>query len=61
MRPTVLIVDDHAGFRQAARALLECDGYVTNIFSELDLPATAEAHRRVLAVLKYLQAPAVAH
>jgi DNA-binding NarL/FixJ family response regulator len=27
MRQTVLIVDDHAGFRQAARALLECDGY----------------------------------
>ena len=27
MRRTVLIVDDHAGFRQAARALLECDGY----------------------------------
>jgi DNA-binding NarL/FixJ family response regulator len=27
MRRTVLIIDDHAGFRQAARALLECDGY----------------------------------
>jgi len=24
---TVLIVDDHAGFRHAARALLEADGY----------------------------------
>jgi DNA-binding NarL/FixJ family response regulator len=24
---TVLIVDDHAGFRQAARALLEAEGY----------------------------------
>ena len=27
MRQTVLIIDDHAGFRGAARALLEFDGY----------------------------------
>ncbi len=27
MPPTVLIVDDHAGYRSAARALLEADGY----------------------------------
>lgn len=27
MPPTVLIVDDHAGFRRAARALLEADGF----------------------------------
>jgi two-component system response regulator EvgA len=27
MQPTVLIVDDHAGFRRAARALLESEGY----------------------------------
>jgi DNA-binding NarL/FixJ family response regulator len=27
MRQTVLIIDDHAAFRQAARALLEFDGY----------------------------------
>lgn len=27
MPHTVLIVDDHAGFRHAARALLEADGY----------------------------------
>ena len=28
MEHTVLIVDDHAGFRASARALLEADGYV---------------------------------
>src|SRR4051794_41491768 len=27
MLPTVLIVDDHAGYRSAARALLEAEGY----------------------------------
>jgi DNA-binding NarL/FixJ family response regulator len=27
MRQTVLIVDDHAGFRSAARAILEAEGY----------------------------------
>ena len=27
MRPTVLIVDDHAGFRLSARRILEADGY----------------------------------
>jgi DNA-binding NarL/FixJ family response regulator len=27
MQQTVLIVDDHAGFRHAARALLEADGF----------------------------------
>ena len=28
MSATVLIVDDHAGFRRAARAILEADGYL---------------------------------
>ena len=27
MRPTLLIVDDHAGFRASARALLEAEGF----------------------------------
>ena len=27
MPPTVLIVDDHAGFRRAARAVLEAEGF----------------------------------
>lgn len=27
MPPTVLIVDDHAGFRRAARAILEAEGF----------------------------------
>jgi DNA-binding NarL/FixJ family response regulator len=28
MSPTVLIVDDHAGFRRVAREILEADGYL---------------------------------
>ena len=39
MQPTVLIVDDHAGFRRAARALLESEGYAVIAESETGMDA----------------------
>ena len=48
---------NHAVAEQLVITERAVEKHVTSIFSKLDLPATAEAHRRVLAVLKYLQAP----
>ena len=39
MRRTVLIVDDHSGFRASARELLECEGY--EVVGEADDAASA--------------------
>jgi DNA-binding NarL/FixJ family response regulator len=46
MRRTVLIVDDHDGFRAGARALLEADGFEV-IGEAADGPAAVEAASRL--------------
>ena len=46
MRLTVLIVDDHAGFRRFARRLLEADGFV--VVGEASDGASAVAATRTL-------------
>ena len=51
---------NHAIAEQLVITERAVEKHVTSIFSKLDLPPTAESHRRVLAVLKYLQAPAPA-
>jgi DNA-binding NarL/FixJ family response regulator len=45
MPPTVLIVDDHAGFRRAARTLLEAEGYAVAGESATGNDALADAAR----------------
>ena len=47
VRPTVLIVDDHADFRRSARALLEADG-----FEVVGEAATGEEALRAVAALR---------
>jgi DNA-binding NarL/FixJ family response regulator len=51
---------NHAIAEQLVITERAVEKHVTSIFSKLELPPTAESHRRVLAVLKYLQAPAAA-
>ena len=53
MRPTLLIVDDHAGFRASARRLLEAEGFA--VVGEADgalaaLPAVARLSPDVVLV-----------
>jgi len=45
MPPTVLIVDDHAGFRRAARTLLEAEGYAVAGESATGCEALEDAAR----------------
>jgi DNA-binding NarL/FixJ family response regulator len=50
---TVLIVDDHAGFRAAARGILEAEGYTVVAESATGIEAleAAERHRPDLVLL----------
>ena len=45
MAPTVLVVDDHSGFRSRARALLEAEGYAVVGEAADGASAVAEAER----------------
>ena len=51
---------NHAISEQLVITERAVEKHVTSIFSKLELPPTADSHRRVLAVLKYLQAPTAA-
>lgn len=58
MRPTVLIVDDHADFRASARALLEAEGFDVVGEAAGGEEAVAEAERlRPQVVLLDIQLP----
>ena len=45
MGPSILIVDDHAGFRRHARRLLECEGY--EVVGEARLHVGLDAAREI--------------
>jgi DNA-binding NarL/FixJ family response regulator len=53
VRPTVLVVDDHAGFRRAVRALLEAEGFsvVGEAGGGADALAAAAALRPAIVLL----------
>ena len=58
MRPTVVIVDDHADFRRAATALLEAEGFAVVGEAATGRSAIAEVERlRPDVVLLDLQLP----
>jgi DNA-binding NarL/FixJ family response regulator len=60
VRPTVLIVDDHDGFRESARALLEAEGFTVVGDAADGAAAVAEAARlRPDVVLLDVQLPGV--
>ena len=58
MRPTVLIVDDHAAFRESASALLEAEGFAVAGEAADGASAIAEAERlRPQIILLDIQLP----
>ncbi len=58
LRPTVLIVDDHAGFRASARALLEAEGFdVVAEAADAAQAMSAAARLRPAIVLLDIQLP----
>jgi DNA-binding NarL/FixJ family response regulator len=60
VRPTVLIVDDHDGFRESARALLEAEGFaVVGDAAEGAAAVAAVARLRPDVVLLDVQLPDV--
>ena len=58
VRPTVLIVDDHDGFRESARALLEAEGFsVVGAVADGDAALAAVERLRPQVVLLDVQLP----
>jgi DNA-binding NarL/FixJ family response regulator len=53
-----LMAEGHSNAAIAARLVVgewAVEKHVANIFARLDLPASADSNRRVLAVLRYLK------